>query len=150
MEDFSAADISAAIQQLQRDIDDAVYWSQSSGPDSRDFSTVYNELGLTSDSVRTETFQDPITKGRKGFMYDINKISDTRRKNRVIQNRDSAKKSKEKKKMQVAREDAKLAHLMCENDCLKHIQDCLQQKVIEAEVIDSLTWLPAYMFSCDM
>jgi hypothetical protein len=89
MEDLGAAGDSAALQHQ--------LYFEDGGSDTRDFDIgdVQNTFGLASDSVESKTFKAPIIKGRKNYMYNADKMSDARR---VLQNRLSAKKSKDKKK----------------------------------------------------
>jgi hypothetical protein len=128
MEDLGAAGDSAALQHQ--------LYFEDGGPGTRDFDIgdVQNTFGLASDSVQSKTFKAPIIKGRKNYMYDTAQMSDA---HRVLQNRLSAKKSKEEKKTREAEENARLAHLICENGYLTNLRNKLQQMVYEAEVFDS-------------
>jgi large subunit ribosomal protein L40e len=89
----------------------------------------------TSGKKQPESDTVPITKGKKGLRYDVEKVSDEKLRNRLIKNRESADRSR-KRKLEAARDaEAQLAESEERNRQLRAHNLYLTRRLAEVEAV---------------
>jgi hypothetical protein len=75
----------------------------------------------------------PVTHGRGGLCYDVNQVSDSRLRNRLLKNRESADQSRKRKRETMKRDELLLEELKTENERLKDDNAALLNRIAEME-----------------
>ncbi len=75
----------------------------------------------------------PVTRGKRGLCYDVNQLSDTKRRNRLLKNRESADQSRKRKLEGAKQYETLLEELTAENKRLRDANCALGNRVAEME-----------------
>jgi hypothetical protein len=75
----------------------------------------------------------PVTRGKRGLCYDVNQLSDTKRRNRLLKNRESADQSRKRKLEEAKQYEKLLEELTAENKRLRDANCALGNRVAEME-----------------
>ncbi len=76
----------------------------------------------------------PVTRGKRGLCYDVNQVADTKLRNRLLKNRESADQSRKRKLEAMKRYELLLEKQDAENKRLKDINAALLQRIAEIEL----------------
>ena len=78
---------------------------------------------------------EPVTRGRgkRGLCYDVNQLSDIKRRNRLLKNRESADQSRKRKLEGARQHETLLEELTAENTRLREANSALADRVAEEE-----------------
>jgi hypothetical protein len=75
----------------------------------------------------------PVTHGKRGLCYDVNQLSDTKRRNRLLKNRESADQSRKRKLEGAKQYELLLKELTEENKRLRDANRALVHRVAEMQ-----------------
>ncbi len=76
----------------------------------------------------------PIIRGKKGLCYDVNQVDDSKLRNRLIKNRESADQSRKRKLEKARQYETRLAELNAENKRLMEVNKALLKHISEIEL----------------
>ena len=75
----------------------------------------------------------PVTRGKRGLCYDVNKVSDTKMRDRLLKNRESAEQSRRRKLETAERYERRLMELKTDNERLIQTKTALLNRIQEIE-----------------
>jgi hypothetical protein len=81
----------------------------------------------------------PVTRGKRGLCYDVDQLSDTKRRNRLLKNRESAAQSRKRKLEGAKHYETLLEELTAENKRLRDANGALADRVAEMEALGQST-----------
>ena len=89
----------------------------------------YTQAGI----VEADSALVPVTRGKRGLCYDVNRVADTKLRNRLLKNRESADQSRKRKLETTKRYELLLMEQDVENKRLKDINTALLHRIAEIE-----------------